>query len=94
VDYRVEFSEPALIDFRALREYGREAFPAVADRFVSGLTAHIGLMQRFPRMGTTVSKRPGVRRIVHWPYAVYYEIDAAAYVVTILHIWHGKRDSE
>jgi plasmid stabilization system protein ParE len=45
-------------------------------------------------MGTTVSKRPGVRRIVHWPYAVYYEIDAAAYVVTILHIWHGKRDSE
>ncbi len=62
-----------------------------ASRFGSSLLDHIDLLARFPRMGSVIRGHKHVRKLLHSPILVYYEIDEGRREVEILHLRHGAR---
>ena len=42
-------------------------------------------------MGVHVRDRPGIRKIFHSPYTIYYRVEDRLQLVETLHIWHGSR---
>jgi plasmid stabilization system protein ParE len=57
------------------------------------LLDHVDLLSDFPRMGGTIRKRSRVRKLLHSPILVYYQIREDRHVVEILHFRHGSRTS-
>jgi plasmid stabilization system protein ParE len=62
-----------------------------ASRFGGALLDHVDLLGRFPRLGNTVRKRSHVRKLVHSPILVYYQVDEEKRLVEVLHFRHGSR---
>jgi plasmid stabilization system protein ParE len=62
-----------------------------ASRFGEALLDHVDLLGRFPRMGNVTRKRPRVRKLIHSPIIVYYQIHEAKRLVEVLHFRHGSR---
>jgi plasmid stabilization system protein ParE len=62
-----------------------------ASRFGEALLDHVDLLGRFPRMGSVTRKRPGVRKLVHSPIVVYYQVREDRRLVEILRFRHGSR---
>jgi plasmid stabilization system protein ParE len=42
-------------------------------------------------MGSLIRKRPVVRKLLHSPFLVYYQVGEAKREIEILHIRHGSR---
>lgn len=63
-----------------------------ASRFGSGLLEHVDLLGRFPRMGRTIRKRSRVRKLIHSPILVYYQVHEDRRLVEVLHFRHGSRE--
>jgi plasmid stabilization system protein ParE len=91
VDYRILFTEKALNDLAEIARRIAEDDDEAASRFTGGLLDHVDLLGRFPRMGCAIAKRSRVRKIVHSPILVYYQIHEAKRLVEILHFRHGSR---
>ena len=89
--YRLLFTQRALDDLANVVGYIAEDDDEAASRFGTALLDHVDLLKRFPRMGTVTSKRSPVRRLVHAPILVYYQIHEAKGLVEILHFRHGSR---
>jgi plasmid stabilization system protein ParE len=62
-----------------------------ASRFGNALLNHVDLLGRFPRMGNTIRKRSRVRKLIHSPILVYYQIHEEKRLVEVLHFRHGSR---
>ena len=62
-----------------------------ASRFGNSLLDHVDLLTRFPRMGSVTRKRPFIRKLVHSPILVYYQLNEDKRVVELLHFRHGAR---
>jgi plasmid stabilization system protein ParE len=71
--------------------YSRVNFPGTAERFGTALLDHLELLKTFPYMGSQVSRRPGVRQLVHTPILIYYVIDERRKTIEVLHFRHGAR---
>lgn len=91
MDYRVLFSQRALNDLSAIIGHIARDDEEAASRFGEALLDHVDLLGRFPRMGNTTRKRPQVRKLVHSPILVYYELNEEKRLVEILHFRHGSR---
>jgi plasmid stabilization system protein ParE len=91
VDCKVRITEDALADLADIVEYSILHFPQTAERFGNALLDHIDLLGRFPRLGTPVPHRKGVRKILHSPIRIYYRLHEDRNLVEILHLWHGSR---
>ncbi len=89
--YKILFSEDALLDLESILDFIRADNPDAAERFGIALLNHIELLQTFPRLGVPVSKRPGVRKILHSPVRVYYRLHEKKNLIEILHFWHAAR---
>jgi len=89
--YRVVYTDPALEDLRAVREYSEHQFPLLDPPFADELVLHIDLLADFPLMEEAVRRRRTVRKLVHSPLIVYYLVDTARREVRILHLWRGSR---
>jgi plasmid stabilization system protein ParE len=89
--YRLLFTQRALNDLANIVGYIAEDDDEAASRFGAALLDHVDLLKRFPRMGTVTRKRSPVRRLVHAPILVYYQIHEATLLVEILHLRHGSR---
>ena len=37
--------------------------------------------------------RPGVRKLLLWPYLIFYRVNEQSRSVEILRFWHGARDT-
>lgn len=64
-----------------------------AARFGESLFDHVELLTRFPRMGASIRKRARVRKLLHSPILVYYQIREDMQRIEILHLRHGSRKS-
>jgi plasmid stabilization system protein ParE len=42
--------------------------------------------------GRVVRPKPGVRRLVHGTYLIYYRVEKDPPSVRVLRFWHGARD--
>ena len=91
MDFKVRITEEALADLEEIVEYSYLHFPRSAERFGNALLDHIELLSRFPRLGTPVPHRRGVRKILHSPIRIYYRLHEDRSLVEVLHFWHGSR---
>ena len=65
-----------------------------ASRFGNSLLDHVDLLPRFPRMGGTIRRRSHVRKLLHSPVLVYYQVHEDKGVIEVLHFRHGARKPE
>jgi toxin ParE1/3/4 len=91
VDYRLVYTKKALNDLAEIIGHIAEDDAQNASRFGNSLLAHVELLARFPRMGGAIRKRPLVRKLLHSPFLVYYQIAGAHHEIKILHIRHAAR---
>jgi plasmid stabilization system protein ParE len=91
VDYHLLFTQRALDDLAEIIAYIAEDDLNAASRFGSSLLDHLDLLRRFPRMADTIRKRSQVRKLVHGPLLIYYQVHDDARLVEILHCRHGLR---
>lgn len=93
MDYRLLFTQRALNDLAEIIGHIAEEDDDAASRFGNALLDHVDLLTRFPRMGSTVRKRSRVRKLLHSPILVYYQIREDKRLVEVLHFRHGSRKS-
>jgi plasmid stabilization system protein ParE len=91
VEYKILFSEAALINLEALLEFIERDSPSAAEHFGNALLDHIDLLASFPRMGELVPRRPRIRKLLHTPIRIYYRIHENGSIVEILEFRHGAR---
>jgi plasmid stabilization system protein ParE len=91
VDYSLLFTQRALSDLADIVEHIAEDDAEAAALFGNALLDHVELLTRFPRMGSTIRKRSRVRKLLHSPILVYYQIRADKRLVEVLHFRHGSR---
>jgi plasmid stabilization system protein ParE len=93
VDYRILFTQEALKDLSEIIGYIAEDDEEAAARFGSSLLDHVELLTRYPRMGAEIRKRPHVRKLLHSPVLVYYQIRENRKLIEVLHFRHASRKS-
>ena len=91
MEYRFLFTQRALSDLSEIVGHIAQDDDEVASRFGEALLDHVDLLCRFPRMGNTIRKRPRVRKLVHSPILVYYQVHEKKRVVEVLHFRRGSR---
>jgi plasmid stabilization system protein ParE len=91
VDYRLLFTQRALSDLSEIVGHIAQDDDEAASRFGKALLDHVDLLGRFPRMGNTTRKKSRVRKLVHTPILVYYQVREDKRLVEILHFRHGSR---
>ena len=93
MDYRLLYTQRALNDLAEIIGYIAEDAAEAASRFGSSLLDHIDLLARFPNMGSTIRKRSRVRKLLHSPILIYYQIQEEERLIEVLHLRHGARKS-
>lgn len=74
MDYGLFFTQRALDDFAEIIRTIAEDDSEAAFRFGNSILDHVDLLRRFPRMAGTIRKRSHVRKLVHSPVVVYYQL--------------------
>jgi plasmid stabilization system protein ParE len=46
----------------------------------------------FPRRGAPVRRRPGLRKLSHRYWLIFYQVNEAAQWVEVVRIWDGRKD--
>ena len=77
---------------RAIAAYIANDDPSAAMRFTGQLLDDAESLSQAPYRGTQVRERPGVHRIVHRSYLIYYRVEEDAGIIRILRAWHASRD--
>lgn len=91
MDYRIFFTQRALTDLAEIIGYITEDDDKSASRFGISLLDHVELLTRYPRMGGVIRKRSRVRKLLHSPVLVYYQIREDRRIIEVLHFRHGSR---
>ncbi len=91
MDFRLVYTQKALNDLAEIIGYVAGYDAEAASRFGNSLLDHIELLTQFPRMGTLVKKRAGIRKLLHSPVLVYYRINSDKRLIEVLHFRHGAR---
>ena len=91
MDYRLLFTQTALDDLSEIIGRIAEDDGDAASRFGNALLDHVDLLTRFPRMGGPIRKRSRIRKLLHSPVLVYYQIREDKRVVEVVHLRHGSR---
>jgi plasmid stabilization system protein ParE len=91
VDYRLLFTQRALNDLAEIIGHIAEDDDEAASHFGNALLDHVDLLTRFPRMGNPIRKWSRVRKLLHSPILVYYQIREDKGAVEVLHFRHGSR---
>lgn len=91
--YKVVLSGLFLSDLREIVDYLNEhAGPTVAVRIGNALLDRALEIGHAPFVGQPVKLRPGVRKVMRYPYLIYYDVDDSLKIVEVLRVWHGARD--
>ena len=91
--YKIFFTEDALADLEDILNYIRRDSESAAENFGVAILNHVELLREFPHIGTMISHRPNIRKILHSPVRFYYRVNERRGLVEVLHFWHSsKRD--
>jgi plasmid stabilization system protein ParE len=91
VDYQLFYTQKALSDLAEIIGYIAEDDTEAASRFGNSLLDHVELLARYPRIGGIIRKRSQVRKLVHSPVLVYYQIHEDERLIEVLHFRHASR---
>ena len=89
---RIEWTEPALDDLRAIRDYIAKDSRFFAMRFVERIFEVAERLQEFPEMGRRVpeAEQESVRELIFRNYRIIYRVET--HRVVILSLVHGSRN--
>src|SRR5438045_9631257 len=91
MDFKVVFSAQALGGLRVIIDYVAQDNADAVNRLARSLIDQVRILQVFPHAGVLVPKRPGVRKLFHTLYKIYYRIHARRKAIEVLNFWHGAR---
>jgi plasmid stabilization system protein ParE len=93
MDYQVILSDLFLTDLQEIVDYLKEhAGPAIASRIGNALLDRALEVGQRPFIGRPVKQRPGARKVLRYPYLIYYDVNETRQTVEVLRAWHGARD--
>lgn len=95
MDYRVIISKPAMGDLGTIARFIAQSphgSPAAALKAGEELIALSESLATLPFRGTAVRCRPGLRKLSHRYYLIYYQVSETTRRVEIVRIWDGRRD--
>jgi plasmid stabilization system protein ParE len=88
VEYRILFTKKALSDLEAIIGHIAEDDPEAGMRFGEAVLDHVELLSCFPYMGALTRRRPRVRKLIHSPITVYYQVREERRLIEVLHVRH------
>ena len=91
MDYRLLYTQRALNDLAEIIGHIAQDDAEAASLFGSSLLDHVDLLTRFPHMGSIVRSRSRVRKLLHSPILIYYQIRKEERLIEVLHLRHGAR---
>lgn len=92
MDHRVILSRPALADLAAIVAFLASANQTAATKIGHELLAVCESLALLPERGSPVRRRPGLRKLSHRYYLVYYQVDPTRHLFEIVRIWDGRQD--
>lgn len=90
--YRVGLTETAQTDLGTVVRFLADKNPEAATRLGNELLDAALALTLFPRRGAPVRRRPGLRKLSHRYYLIFYQINEAAQWVEVVRIWDGRQD--
>ena len=90
--WRVILTDKADGDLEAVVTFLARFSPEAAERIGLELVELIFSLDQLPHRGAPVRKRPGLRKLSHRYYLIYYRINESARLVQIVRIWDGRKD--
>lgn len=92
---RVRLSKQARADVLTALRWWKTNLGSIPSPLVAELERARVQLERLPHSGVVVEDAgwPGVRRLALWRarYSLFYEVDEANGVVTVLRVWHTSR---
>ena len=90
--WRVALTDKAERDLEVAVAFLAGFSPEVAERIGLELVEVIFSLDQLPRRGSPVRARPGLRKLSHRYYLIYYRVDEPNRLVVIVRIWDGRKD--
>ncbi len=94
MEFKIIWTEPALADLEAIRDYIATANPEAAERIGWDIIRHVELLGSFPHIGPIYPRgsKGTTREIISGNYRIFYRVIEPQKEVQVLTIWHGARD--
>ena len=92
--YRVIFTVRADRDLAAAIAFLGQNSREAAERIGFEIVAVARSLTTLPRRGGRVRRRPGLRKLTHRDYLLFYQVNEALGTVEIVRIWDGRQDPE
>ncbi len=93
MDYKVILSDLFISDLKEIVDSLTSwAGEEIAFRIGNELVDRALDAGRNPHIGQPVRQRPGTRKVLRYPYLIYYDLDESRQAVEVLRVWHGARD--
>ena len=90
--YQVGLTEEAQADLGAVVRFLAEKNPEAAERIGHELLDAAQTLVLFPRRGSPVRRRPGMRKLTQRHYLIFYQINESAQWVEVVRIWDGRQN--
>ena len=88
---KIIFAPQAIADLEEIVRHIAEDDPITAQRMGNALIDRVAILESFPLLGSSYTKRPGVRKLVSRPFVIFYRAKPEEARVDILRYWHGAR---
>ena len=90
--YQVELSARAVDDLGEIVRFLADKSVEAAERIGHELLDTAFALTLFPRRGAAVRRRPGIRKLAHRHFLIFYQINEAVQIVEVVRIWDGRRN--
>lgn len=90
--YKVGLTETAQADLGLVVRFLAEQSPDAATRIGHELLDAALTLTLFPRRGASVRRRPGMRKLTHRHYLIFYQVNEAEQWVEVVRIWDGRQN--
>jgi len=90
--YQVGLTEEAQADLGVVVRFLAEKSPEAAERIGNELLDAALTLTMFPRRGSPVKRRLGLRKLTHRDYLIFYQVNEAAQWVEVVRIWDGRQN--
>ena len=88
---KIILSPAAIADLEQIVRAIARDNPIAAERIGNALLDRVTILQNFPHLGSIVPKRPSLRKLVSYPYIIYYRPRIEEGAIDILRFRHGAR---
>jgi toxin ParE1/3/4 len=89
--HKIIFAPRAIADLERIVKAIAKNNPTAAERIGNALVDRVMMLEDFPLIGSSLPRRPNIRKLVSYPYIIYYRPRIDEGVIDILHYRHGAQ---